>query len=100
MIYFVLQLIYYHIGCSHFFVFVFFPQTNFTLSTTASYILGLDSLPETTPGETIYKGRLSKNLTLKDLGTLTGLHESTIKDYQNDRLKNKKTLQVILDALE
>lgn len=51
-------------------------------------------------GEQIRKLRKSKSLTMKDLGTLVGLSEQAIGNYERgDREPNIETLQKIADAL-
>ncbi len=44
--------------------------------------------------------RVNSGLSQKDLSLITGLNESTINDYENDKLNNKDTLNLILKQIE
>ncbi|MEW8973489.1 MAG: helix-turn-helix transcriptional regulator [Tissierellaceae bacterium] len=65
------------------------------LNTTNVYLLNTDSWPETTSGEIIYKYRMIRGLTQRDLAKRCNLHYSTIQDYEKNRLSNSDTLQII-----
>ena len=66
-----------------------------TLNTSNKYLLNLDNLPEDTPGDIIYKYRLMKGLSQRALAKLCNLHQSTIKDYENNKISNPETLEII-----
>lgn len=69
------------------------------LDTTNAYLLGADSWPENTPGQIIYKYRMIAGLSQRQLAKLCGLHQSTIRDYENGKIANPDTLKVIFKQL-
>lgn len=69
------------------------------LSTTNTYLLGTQKWPENTPGEIIYKYRMISGLSQRQLAKKCGLHYSTIKDYENDKIANPNTLEIIYKAI-
>lgn len=72
-----------------------------SLNTTISYLLQLDNWPEETPGQIIKKYRLAKGLTQRELAKICNLHQSTIKDYEDDKIKgNTKTLDLIFKTID
>ena len=69
------------------------------LNTTNAYLLNTDSWPEDTPGQIIYKYRMIAGLSQRQLAKLCGLHQSTIRDYENGKIANPDTLKVIFKQL-
>lgn len=69
------------------------------LNTNNKYILGADSWPESTIGEIIYKYRTIEGLSRMDLARKCNLHKSTIQDYENGKLSNPETLEIIYRAI-
>ncbi|QZY56737.1 helix-turn-helix domain-containing protein [Crassaminicella profunda] len=71
------------------------------LQTTLNYLLQIDSWPEDTSGEIIKKYRLLKGLSQRELAKLCNLNQSTIKDYEANRIKgfNNKTLGKIYKSI-
>jgi len=69
------------------------------LSSSNGYILGVNSWPEKTSGEIIYKYRMISGLTQKQLAGKCNLHSSTIKDYEDGNLRNPDTLKTIYAAI-
>nr|WP_083273803.1 helix-turn-helix transcriptional regulator [Geosporobacter ferrireducens] len=57
------------------------------LKTDTQYLLQLDNLSEDSIGEIIKKYRLMTCLTQEQLARLCSLNKSTIKDYENGRIK-------------
>ena len=70
------------------------------LNADMTYLLDLDKLPEKTTGETIKKYRLKKGLSLRDLADLCNLHQTTIKDYEDGKLRNEDTYNYIMKILK
>lgn len=69
------------------------------LNTSNSYILGADSWSENSAGEIIYKYRMISGLSQMDLARKCNLHKSTTKDYENNKLSNLETLEIIYRAI-
>ena len=69
------------------------------LNTTNGYLLGVDKWPESTSGEIIYKYRMMAGLSQRQLAKKCGLHYSTIKDYENDKISNPDTLKIIYNQI-
>lgn len=66
------------------------------LNSSNDYLLQLSNLPEDNIGQTIKKYRLKKGMTQEDLAKKCNLHKSTIKDYEDNRIKNEtETLKKI-----
>lgn len=70
------------------------------LGTTNKYLLNADSWPENTPGQIIYKYRMIAGLSQRQLAKKCGLHYSTIKDYEADKILNPDTLEIIYKAID
>lgn len=71
------------------------------LNTDLAYLLQINDWPEDNLGQIIKKYRLLKGLTQEQLACLCGLHKSTIKDYEDNRIKgNTKTLDLILKTID
>ncbi|WP_330685003.1 helix-turn-helix domain-containing protein [Anaerosolibacter sp.] len=66
------------------------------------YLLQIDNWPEDTPSQIIKKFRLLKGLSQHELAKLCNLHQSTIKDYEDGRIKccNGPTLEAVYKALD
>lgn len=70
------------------------------LQTTMEYLLQINAYPENTSGEIIKKYRLLSELSQRDLAKLCNLHQSTIKDYEDNKIKdNSKTLKKIFNTI-
>ncbi len=69
------------------------------LGTSNKYLLGAENWPEDTPAEIIYKYRMIAGLSQRQLAKKCGLHDSTIQDYENDKLNKKTTIQVIYESI-
>lgn len=71
------------------------------LGTTNRYLLGADDWPEDTPGQIIKKYRLINGWPQWQLAEKSGVDQSTINTYENDRYKRitKQKLQAIYRAL-
>ena len=65
------------------------------LSSNNCYLLGADSWPETSPGEIIYKYRMISGLSQANLAEKCNLHKSTIKDYEDGKIRYPETLKII-----
>lgn len=70
------------------------------LNTTNVYLLGTDSWPESTSGEIIYKYRMIKGLSQRQLAKKCNLHQSTIKDYEKGKISNPDTLKIIYKNID
>lgn len=69
------------------------------LNTTNKYLLGTNSWPENNPGEIIYKYRAISGLTQRELAKKCNFHQSTIKDYESNRISNADTLNIIYSKI-
>ncbi|MCF6466327.1 helix-turn-helix domain-containing protein [Clostridium sp. Cult2] len=69
------------------------------LETTNAYLLGTDSWPESSPAEIIYKYRMNSGLSQRQLAKKCGLHQSTIKDYESNKISNPDTLKIIYNKI-
>lgn len=69
------------------------------LDTTNEYLLDTNSLPETSPAQIIYKYRMIAGLSQRQLAKKCGLHNTTIRDYENGRLFIKDTIGKIYTVL-
>lgn len=65
------------------------------LNSSNSYILDTNKWPENNSGEIIYKYRMISGLSQRQLAEKCNLHPSTIKDYEDNKIRNKSTLKII-----
>ncbi|SKC90395.1 helix-turn-helix domain-containing protein [Maledivibacter halophilus] len=67
-----------------------------SLSISPAKLFKIDTLPEETPDEIIKKYRLMNGLSQEDLAEKCDLNKSTIKDYENGKIKgNPETIKKI-----
>lgn len=72
-----------------------------SLNTSLRELLKINGLSEDTPGQIIKKYRLLKGLSQEELARICNLHKSTIKDYEDDKIKgNSETLKLIYEAID
>lgn len=69
------------------------------LNSTNIHILGTNLWPETSQVEIIYKYRLNSGMSQRDLAKKCNLHNSTIRDYENNVIRNPETLKIIYEYL-
>lgn len=69
------------------------------LDSSNNYILGANSWSEGSSGEIIYKYRMISGLSQKQLAEKCNLHPSTIKDYEDNKIRSKDTLKIIYNAI-
>lgn len=69
------------------------------LNSSNSYILNTNKWPESNSGEIIYKYRMISGLSQRQLAQKCNLHPSTIKDYEDNKIKNKSTLKIIYNKV-
>lgn len=69
------------------------------LNSDNRYLLGADDWPENNQSEIIYKYRMISGLSIIDIAKKCNLHKSTVKDYENGKLSNQETLEIIYRAI-
>ncbi|MDR7856282.1 helix-turn-helix transcriptional regulator [Tissierella sp.] len=69
------------------------------LNTNNTYLLGTDDWAEETQSEIIYKYRMISGLSQRQLAKKCNLHFSTIKDYENGKIKHPDTLKIIYKGI-
>lgn len=69
------------------------------LNSTNQYILNTNSWPETSQGEIIYKYRMIAGMSQRDLAKKCNLHNSTVRDYENNIIRNPDTLKIIYEYI-
>lgn len=69
------------------------------LNSSNLYILGADVWPENSQGEIIYKYRLISGMSQRDLAKKCNLHNSTVRDYENNIIRNPETLKIIYKSI-
>lgn len=70
------------------------------LISTNTYLLNLNELPEITHGEIIYKYRMMKGLSQRALAKLCNINQSTIKDYENNKIAKPSILETIYKNID
>lgn len=69
------------------------------LISTNNYILNTDKWPEDSQGEIIYKYRMINGMSQRDLAKKCNLHNSTIRDYENNIISNPEKLKIIYEYI-